>query len=121
MPSLQGLRFPDAPYDSGSIWAVYDVPRGALHGLKLGAGSIARSGQVNYESPDGVTYLTDTIPGFGIVNVMAGYTWQFERVRLNCQLNINNLLDKTYFFTVNPSQAMPGAPITVLPAIRVEF
>ena len=121
MPSLQGLRFPDAPYDSGSIWAVYDVPRGALHGLKLGAGSIARSGQVNYESPDGVTYLTDTIPGFGIVNVMAGYVWQFEKVRLNCQLNINNLLDKTYFFTVNPSQAMPGAPITVLPAIRVEF
>jgi len=120
-PSLQGLRFPAVPYDSGSIWGVYEVPRGTLRGMKLGAGLIARTGQVNYESPDGVTYLADKIPGFAIVNVMASYGWQFERARLNLQLNINNLFDKTYFFTVNPSQALPGAPITVLPAVRVEF
>lgn len=120
-PSLQGLRFPDAPYDSGSLWGVYEVPRGAVRGLKLGAGLVARTGQVNYESPDGGTYLTDRIPGFAIVNVMAGYVWQFERARLNFQLNINNLFDKTYVLSVNPGQAMPGVPITVLPAVRVEF
>lgn len=121
MPSLQGLRFPDAPYDSGSIWAVYEIPRGNVRGLKLGAGIIARTRQVNYESPDGVTYMTDTIPGFAIANVMASYTWQFEKLRLHTQLNINNLFNKTYFFTVNPSQALAGPPITVLPAVRVEF
>ena len=46
---------------------------------------------------------------------MASCGWQFERFRLN------NLFDKTYSFTANPSQAMPGAPITVQPAVRVEF
>jgi len=56
-----------------------------------------------------------------IVKVMASCGWQSERFRLNCQVNINNLFDKTYSFTANPSQAMPGAPITVQPAVRVEF
>jgi len=120
-PSLRGLRFPDAPYDSGSLWAVYEVQHGGVRGLKLGAGLIGRTGQVAYESPDGITYTTDRIPGWTIVNVMASYTWQFERARLVGQLNINNLFDKKYFVSVNPSQAMPGAPITVLPLLRVEF
>lgn len=120
-PSLAGLQFPDAPFDSGSVWTVYEVQKGRLKGLKLGGGLVARTGQVAYESPDGITYLTDRIPGFAIVNVMASYGWQFEKVRLNTQLNINNLFDKTYFMTVNPSQAMPGAPFSVMPALRVEF
>ena len=92
-----------------------------MKGLKLGTGLIGRTGQQNYESPDGVTYLTDRIPGWATVNVMAGYTWKFERARLVAQLNINNLFDKKYFVSVNPSQALPGAPITVLPLLRLEF
>jgi len=100
---------------------VYEVQHGGVRGLKLGAGLIGRTGQVAYESPDGITYTTDRIPGWTIVNVMASYAWQFERARLVGQLNINNLFDKKYFVSVNPSQAMPGAPITVLPLLRVEF
>ena len=120
-PSLAGLLFPDAPYDSGSLWTVYEVPRSRLKGLNLGAGLVGRTGQVAYESPDGLTYSTDRIPGFAIVNVMASYSWQFEKVRLSAQLNINNLLDKTYFTSVNPNQGTPGAPVTVMPLLRVEF
>jgi iron complex outermembrane recepter protein len=120
-PSLQGLRFPDAPYDSGSLWAVYEPQHSSLKGLKMGAGLVGRTGQVAYESPDGVSYLTDRIPGWTIVNTMASYSWQFEKARLVAQLNINNLFDKRYFVSVNPSQAMPGAPITILPLVRVEF
>ena len=120
-PSLQGLRFPDAPYDSGSLWAVYEAQHRSLKGLKMGAGLVGRTGQVAYESPDGVSYLTDRIPGWTIVNAMASYSWQFEKARLVGQLNINNLFDKKYFVSVNPSQAMPGAPITILPLVRLEF
>jgi len=54
-PSLQGLHFPDAPYDSGSVWAVYEMPRGAEVRGRYGR----PHRQVNYESPDGVTYLAD--------------------------------------------------------------
>jgi outer membrane receptor protein involved in Fe transport len=53
--------------------------------------------------------------------MMASYTWQFEKARLVTQLNINNLFDKRYFVSVNPSQATPGAPITVVPLLRLEF
>ena len=120
-PSLQGLRFPDAPYDSGSLWAVYEAQHRSLKGLKMGAGLVGRTGQAAYESPDGVSYLTDRIPGWTIVNAMASYSWQFEKARLVGQLNINNLFDKKYFVSVNPSQAMPGAPITILPLVRLEF
>ena len=120
-PSLQGLHFPDAPYDSGRLWAVYEVQHGGVKGLKLGAGLLGRTGQVAYESPDGITYLTDRIPGWATVSVMASYTWQFERARLVGQLNINNLFDRKYFVSVNPSQALPGPPITALPLLRLEF
>jgi iron complex outermembrane receptor protein len=120
-PSLQGLRFPDAPYNSGNFWALYEVQHGSVKGLKLGAGVIARTDQVAYESPDGIAYVTDRVPGWATVNMMASYTWQFEKARLVTQLNINNLFDKRYFVSVNPSQATPGAPITVVPLLRLEF
>jgi len=120
-PSLQGLHFPDAPYDSGSVWAVYEMQRGSVRGLKLGAGLDSRTGQAAYESPGGVTYVTDRIPGFVTTKMMASYSRQFEKAKLTAQLNINNLFDRRYFLSVNPSQAMPGAPITVLPQLRLEF
>ena len=52
---------------------------------------------------------------------MTAYTWHWERTTLSAQLNINNLLNHRYFSAVNPSQAMPGAPMIMLPAIRVDF
>ena len=121
IPSLEGLRFQGAPTNSGSLWSVYEVPGRKLKGLRFGAGVVGRTREVAYESPDGVTFLTDRIPGFAIVNAMTAYTWHWERTTLSAQLNINNLLNHRYFSAVNPSKAMPGAPIIVMPAIRVDF
>jgi iron complex outermembrane recepter protein len=120
-PSLAGLRFPGAPANSGSFWSVYEIPGHKFKGLRFGAGVVGRTREVAYESPNGVTFLTDRIPGFANVNAMAAYTWHWERASLSAQLNISNLLDGTYFSAVNPSQAMPGAPISVIPAIRLDF
>jgi iron complex outermembrane recepter protein len=120
-PSLAGLHFPDAPYDSGSVWAVYEAQSGSLKRLKLGGGLVGRTGQVAYESPDGVTYMTDRIPGFAITSLMASYNWQWEKLKISAQVNINNLFDQTYFSSVNPSQAAPGSPFNIMPALRVEF
>ena len=120
-PSLAGLKFPGVPHDSGSLWSVYEVPAGRLRGLRLGGGVVARSREVAYESPDGTSYLADRIPGFATLNAMAAYTWKLEKVRLTAQINATNLLDKRYFAAVNPSQAMPGAPFSVIPSLRLEF
>lgn len=121
MPSLQGLRFPGVPYDSGSLWGVYEFRNQTLKGFRVGAGLVARTGESAYESPDGVTYSPDRIAGFGIVNLMTAYTHQVKKAHLTAQVNITNLLNKSYFATVNPSQALPGAPFSIMPALRLQF
>ena len=129
-PSMQGLRFPGIPYNSGSLWSTYEVQSGPLKKLKFGAGVVARSAEQAYATQylydaDGnalpSSYLTEKIPAFAIVNAMAAYPFQIGRVKLTAQVNINNLFDTTYYSTVNTDMAMPGAPINVLASLKAEF
>ena len=129
-PSMQGLRFPGIPYNSGSLWSTYEVQSGPLKKLKFGAGVVARSAEQAYATQylydaDGnalpSSYLTEKIPAFAIVNAMAAYPFQIGRVKLTVQVNINNLFDTTYYSTVNTDMAMPGAPINVLASLKAEF
>ena len=129
-PSMQGLRFPGIPYNSGSLWSTYEVQSGPLEKLKFGAGVVARSAEQAYATQylydaDGnalpSSYLTEKIPAFAIVNAMAAYPFQIGRVKLTAQVNINNLFDTTYYSTVNTDMAMPGAPINVLASLKAEF
>ena len=129
-PSMQGLRFPGIPYNSGSLWSTYEVQSGPLKKLKFGAGVVARSAEQAYATQDlydadgnalPSSYLTEKIPAFAIVNAMAAYPFQIGRVKLTAQVNINNLFDTTYYSTVNTDMAMPGAPINVLASLKAEF
>ena len=120
-PSLQGLPFPSIPHNTGSLWGVWEPQTTKLHGFRLGAGIQTRSGEQAYESPDGMTYLADRVPSFFIVNLMTGYERALGGTRIGAQVNINNLLNRTYFTTVNPSQAMPGAPFSIFPALQITF
>lgn len=120
-PSLRGLRFPGVPFDSGSAFGVYEFQKQKLKGFRVGAGVVGRTGEVAWESPDGVTYSADRIKGFAIVNMMTAYSWQAKKARITAQVNVTNLLNKSYFATVNPSQALPGAPFSIMPALRVQF
>jgi len=129
-PSMEGLRFPGVPYNSGSFWSTYEIQRGFLKGLKFGAGVVARSGEQAYSAQyaydaDGnalkPTYLVEQIPAFAIVNAMASYPCVIGKTKLTAQVNINNLFDTTYYSTVIPGSAMPGAPINVLASLKLEF
>ena len=125
-PSLQGLPFPSVPHNLGSLWGVWEPQRRSMHGFKLGAGLQSRSGEQAYEfDADPITfnpyYLADRIPSFAIVNFMGGYEHAFRKVRISAQVNINNLFNRRYFAAVNPNQAMPGAPFTILPALQIKF
>lgn len=121
MPSLQGLEFPGIPRQSGSLWSTYEVPSGLLKGLTFGGGIVARSGEVAWESPTGLSYQADRIGGFAIVNAMAGYDFTVDGHTLHAQINGNNILNKVYFASVNPGQAMPGAPAGVLFQIGARY
>lgn len=136
-PSMQGLRFPGVPYNSGSLWSTYEIQSGPLKRLKFGAGVVARSGEQAYVAqhppvptdddgnPTGPApaayYSTETIPAFAVVNLMAAYPCQIGKTKITAQVNINNLFDTTYYATVIPGSAMPGAPINVLASLKLEF
>lgn len=129
-PSMQGLRFPGIPYNSGSLWSTYEIQSGPLKKLKFGAGVVARSAEQAYATQylyDAAgnalppSYLTERIPAFAIVNAMAAYPFEIGRVKLTAQVNINNIFDTTYYSTVNTDMAMPGAPVNFMASLKAEF
>lgn len=125
-PSFQNLPFPSVPHNLGSLWGVWEAQTHALRGFKLGAGVQSRSGEQAYEydfDPNTFNpyYLPDRIPSFAVVNLMTGYEHAAGKARIAAQINVSNLSNKRYFSNVNPNQAMPGAPFTLLPALQVKF
>lgn len=120
-PRFQGLRFPGIPYNSGSLWTTYQVQRGPLKGLKFGAGVLYRDPEIAWESPTGGSYQADRIPSYAIFNAMASYGWKMWKTKFTAQLNVNNVFDRNYFSSVNPSQAMPGEPFNLMGSLRLEF
>jgi len=114
--SNQGKRLFLAPRHAGSFWNTYEFLGGHLRGLKLGAGVVAVGQR---EGDPGNTFQ---LPGFATVNLLASYQWKLGPTKLTAQLNVDNLLDKTYFTGTNSGlNITPGAPRTFLGALRVEF
>ena len=125
-PSLQGLPFPSIPHNLGSLWGVWEPQGHASHGFKLGAGMQTRSGEQAYEydlDPNTFNpyYLADRIPSCLIVNFMGGYEHMIGKAHISAQVNVNNLFNRRYFSNVNPNQALPGAPFTLMPALQIKF
>ena len=111
-----GSRFQGAPRHLGNFWTTYDFQDGSLSGLAFGAGVTAVSNRVGNNAD------TYSIPGYAIVNLMGRYAWDLGSTRVSAQVNLENLLDKTYALGTNGSNHIPfGAPRTVLGALRVEF
>ena len=42
-------------------------------------------------------------PGYALVGLMTGYSFEVGKSKITAQLNIDNLLDKTYFTNVAPA------------------
>lgn len=113
----QGHRFFGVPRSGGSLWTTYELQEGAMRGLKLGAGVLARS------QSQGDIANAFQIPGYVVANLMAGYSWKQGPSRVSLQLNVDNLLDKEYFLPSPFGQTFVGvgAPRSFLGLVRVEF
>jgi len=120
-PSLAGLPFPGVAKHSGSLWSIYEFQAGDLKGLHVGAGVVAVGPRAAFESPTGVSYMADRIPGYAIVNAMVGDNFVVGGVVWRAQLNINNLFDRHYYSAVGPSQAFPGEPLNAVGELSVRF
>jgi iron complex outermembrane receptor protein len=112
----QGNRLPLAPRHAGSLWSTYEFEGGDLQGLKFGAG-VRAVGQ--REGNPGNSYQ---LPGYVTVGLMASYGINVGPSRVSLQLNLDNLIDKTYFLGSNGgSHIQFGAPRTFLGSVRVDF
>ncbi|AMK76726.1 MULTISPECIES: TonB-dependent siderophore receptor [Methylomonas] len=115
-PTVVGKRLNNAPKHNGSLWTTYQLQDGDLKGLKLGAGMQALSQrEIGY-------YETAQAPGYAIFNLMASQAWQVGKSRITAQLNVDNLLDKTYaasIYSYGPTYY--GAPRTFMGAIKIEY
>ena len=110
-----GNRLFGVPHNGGSLWASYRF-RGALRGLKAGAGGIARSAREGDNAND------YALPGFVKWNAFASYDFPLGGLRASAQLNIDNLFNRSYFESLSGTRTvMPGDPRRWLASLRVEF
>jgi len=110
-----GNRLPLAPTHSGSLWNTYEFQSGHIRGLKFGAGIVAageRQGSPanNYQ-----------LPGYATVNLLASYARNVGRTKITTQLNVDNLLDKTYYTSNTGNEISPLAPRTFMGSVRIEY
>lgn len=111
-----GHRMFMAPRNFGSLWNTYEFQDGDLKGLKFGGGVVATSQSQGSNTND------FQIPGYATVNLMASYGIKIAGAKVTAQLNVENLLDKTYYKGTNTGYMIGvGMPRTFLGSLRVEF
>jgi iron complex outermembrane receptor protein len=122
----QGNRLPNAPRHSGSVWMKYDFAEApvqpAWRGLSLGMGVFAASERA------GDNENSFALPGYARLDASAAYRWKVGPSRITAQLNVRNILDKHYYEATDPFVNLvprlgiiPGAPLTFIGSLRVEF
>jgi iron complex outermembrane recepter protein len=107
-----GNRSWGVPRHSGSLWAVYEIQKGALKGFGAGAGVFVvgdRPGDVENSF---------VLPGYVRTDALLYYRRDNWRV----QLNFQNLLNTDYFeSSADRNSIFYGAPFTVKGQISVTF
>ncbi|NOT84455.1 MAG: TonB-dependent receptor [Methylococcaceae bacterium] len=118
----QGNRINNIPEHSGSLWLKYDLNGyESTKGLSFGVGGVA-AGQ-----REGDNANSFQMPGYVRLDAYAAYKWNVQKSRVTAQFNIRNILDKDYYEssdvgnTAPKNGIYPGAPLTAIGSIKVEF
>jgi iron complex outermembrane recepter protein len=107
---LEGNLLANVPQHSANFWAVYEIQRGNLKGLGLGAGVFVLGER------QGNTENTIKLPAYTLTNALLYYRRNNWRV----QMNFENLFNVEYFTSI-VNGAIPGAPFTVKGTVSVTF
>ena len=109
-----GNRLRNIPEHSASLWTTYEIPRGDLQGLGFGIGFTfvgEREGDIEN---------TFELPSYFVTNGTISY----RRANWKAALSVKNLFNVGYFESssgIRARGAYPGAPLTILGSISVEF
>lgn len=119
----KGNRLSNVPKHSGSVSLKYDFSGQGSNGLSMGVGAfMAGKREVDLAN-------TAQMPGYVRVDAFVAYSgWKIGNSKVTAQLNVRNLLDKEYYESTDPNSNVaprlgvyPGAPLTVLGSLRLEF
>ena len=86
-----------------------------LRGLNIGSGVFLIGKR------EGDNANSFELPGYVRWDALVGYRWRTSKTELSLQLNVNNILDKTYY-DASPAGATniyPGIPRTFLGSIKI--
>jgi len=111
-----GNQLWNVPKNAGSLWAKYDLQQETLRGLSVGAG-VFFQGQ-----KQGDIANTYQLPGYGRVDALVKY--KIPAAKTTLQFNVENVLNQHYYAASLPNNIYaisPGAPITFIGSIKVEF
>jgi iron complex outermembrane receptor protein len=117
---LVGNRMQFVPRNVSSFWSTYEVQHGQFDGLKFGGGVNMQDSVVNAEN-------TFKSPGYVLVGLMTGYSIQVGKSKITAQLNVNNLLDKSYFINATPFPTSGfgygtfSTPRTLMGSINIQY
>lgn len=120
----KGNRLSNVPVHSGSLSLKYDfLGQTNLNGLSAGIGAFM-AGQRNGDLAN-----TFKLPGYTRMDAFVAYSgWKVGASKMTAQLNVRNLLNKKYYESTDPDSNVaprlgvyPGAPLTVLGSLRIEF
>jgi len=106
-----GQRLAGVPKNSASLWTTYEIQRGDIRGLGFGLG-IVFDGDSQATLPN-----TITLPSY----VRTDAALFYRRNNYRVELNIKNLFDTKYYEDVEAYAVRPGAPLTILGKISVQF
>ncbi len=109
----EGSRIQNVPEHSASLWTTYQIQNGNLQGLGFGAG-LFYVGERAGDFED-----TFDLPSYVRTDAAVFY----ERDNWRAALNIQNLFDVDYFIANNFGRVAiePGAPLTVIGSVAIEF
>jgi iron complex outermembrane recepter protein len=93
-----GSPFPYTPRNVASISSTYDFQNPVLKGLKVGASYYYAGYLPNYHyNFDGSYIYSQPTPSYGLVGLLAAYDFDYNGMKIHTQINVDNLLDRTYF------------------------
>jgi iron complex outermembrane receptor protein len=95
-----GQPIPFVPRNVGSLSSAYEFRDGQMKGVRVGARYDYTGYLPFYHTANDGSYIYgQSTSSYGIVGLFGAYEFNVDQFKIIAQLNVSNLLDKTYFVT----------------------
>ena len=127
-----GEKFPGVPRNQANLFTTYEFQNDSvLRGWKFGAG-YHYFGSMPVGDGLNPPWAWQLVPSYGTVDLMAAYSFAYAGSKMTAQVNVTNLLDRTYYTGITGDNFLApgvvggfyrsyGAPFAVMGSIRAEL